>query len=78
MHRFSFQNIFLALTMLFMFQVAVSFAADVYSPEKGVICDRAGPACFDSYGASIGITKDELGQAAADNLEKNIKEAGSY
>lgn len=78
MYRFSFQNVFLVLTMLFVFLPAASYAADVYSPGKGVICDKVGQTCFDSYGASIGITKDELGQAAADKLENNIKEAGNY
>jgi Fels-1 prophage protein len=74
--RLSFQNICLVVTMLFLLLPSVSFASDVYSSGDGAICDKVGQACFDSYGVSLGITKDEFGQAAADKIERNIEEAG--
>ncbi len=55
---------------------AVSFANDVYSPGPGAVCDKVGQACFDKEGASIGITKDEFGQTAADKLASAIEEVG--
>lgn len=55
---------------------AAAFANDVYSPGPGAVCDKVGQACFDKEGASIGITKDEFGQAAADKLADSIEEVG--
>ncbi len=43
---------------------------NVYSPEQGVICDKKSGFCSDSYGISIGMTKDFLGQKAADKFTK--------
>jgi len=76
MFRISIQSFLIALTMLFALVQVVSFANDVYSPGPGAVCDKAGQACFDSQGASIGITKDEFGQAAADKLANSIEEVG--
>ncbi len=43
-------------------------ASSVYSPSKGVICDKKSGFCADSYGISMGLTKDYLGQAAQNKL----------
>jgi hypothetical protein len=40
----------------------------VYSPEPGVVCDRAQGFCADGYGLSIGLTKIFLGTAASETL----------
>ena len=47
-----------------------AYAGSVYSPSKGVICDKKGKFCADSYGISIALTKEYLGAKAANNLEK--------
>ncbi|MEM7008847.1 MAG: YcgJ family protein [Thermodesulfobacteriota bacterium] len=65
------------LLMALILAPAISFAAEVYSPGPGAVCDKVGQACFDKEGASIGITKDEFGQEAADKLMKNIEEVGN-
>ena len=49
-------------------------ASSVYSPSKGVICDKKSGFCSDSYGISIGMTKDFLGQKAADKWTKNLSD----
>lgn len=41
---------------------------NVYFPERGVVCDRTAGLCADSYGISMGLTKEYLGQAAQDKL----------
>ncbi len=76
MSRISIQSSLIVLTMLFVLVPVVSFANDVYSPGPGAVCDKVGQACFDSQGASIGITKDEFGQVAADKLANSIEEVG--
>ena len=40
----------------------------VYSPSQGVLCDTKAGFCADSYGISMGLTKEYLGQAAQDKL----------
>ena len=47
---------------------------NVYSPEQGVICDKKAGFCSDSYGISLGITKDVLGQKAADKWTKILSD----
>ncbi len=34
----------------------------VYSPARGIVCDRKSGFCADSYGISLGYTKEYLGQ----------------
>ncbi len=46
----------------------------VYSPEQGVICDKKSEFCSDSYGISLGMTKDFLGQKAADKFTKILSD----
>ena len=48
----------------------IAYAGSVYSPSKGVICDKKSKFCADSYGISIALTKEYLGAKAATNLEK--------
>ena len=76
MYRFSVRNLLIAAALIFVSFPALSNANEVYSPGPGAICDKVGQTCFDSQGASIGITKDEFGQAAADKLSDSIKEVG--
>ncbi len=47
---------------------------NVYSPEQGVICDKKAGFCSDSYGISLGITKDILGQKAEDKWSKILSD----
>lgn len=47
---------------------------NVYSPEQGVICDKKSEFCSDSYGISLGMTKDFLGQKAADKWTKILSD----
>jgi len=47
---------------------------NVYSPEQGVICDKKSEFCSDSYGISLGMTKDFLGQKAADKMTKILSD----
>jgi len=47
---------------------------NVYSPEQGVICDKKAGFCSDSYGISLGMTKDFLGQKAADKWTKILSD----
>ena len=44
----------------------------VYSPDRGVICDRKAGFCVDSYGISLGLTGQYLGQKNKDKWEKVI------
>lgn len=76
MFRISFKSLIIVITTVFVLVPTVSFADDVYLDGPGAVCDKVGQACFDSQGASIGITKEEFGQAAADKLANSIKEVG--
>ena len=44
----------------------------VYSPEHGIVCDKKAGFCADSYGISMGYTKEYLGQAAQDKMMKYV------
>ncbi len=46
----------------------------VYFPQRGIVCDRKGKFCADSYGISIGLTKEYLGNKAAKRLRRNISQ----
>lgn len=48
----------------------------VYFPIDRVVCDRKVWACFDSFGASVPLTKAHLGDDAARSLENRITRAG--
>lgn len=47
---------------------------NVYSPEQGIICDKKSGFCTDSYGISIAMTKEFLGQKAADKWTKILSD----
>ncbi|MGF1685434.1 YcgJ family protein [Photobacterium japonica] len=58
-------------------QAKTDFNETVYSPDKGVICDKKAGFCVDSYGISMAFTQMFLGQAAQDNFMALIDEVGS-
>lgn len=47
---------------------------DVFSPEQGIICDKKAGFCSDSYGISIGFTKEYLGQIQADKWTDKLSD----
>ena len=51
-------------------------ASSVYSPSKGVICDKKAGFCSDDYGISIGLTKEYLGKKHANTWEKRVSTSG--
>ena len=51
--------------------------AGLLYPRPGVVCDAVGQTCFDSYGASIGITADVYGQKAANRLTKTLSQTNN-
>jgi uncharacterized protein len=44
----------------------------VFSPERGVVCDKKSGFCADAYGISLGMTKDFLGKKQQDTWSKRI------
>ncbi|MCX7349710.1 MAG: YcgJ family protein [Alphaproteobacteria bacterium] len=46
----------------------VEYGSGVFSPEKGVICDREGNFCADGTGISASWTEQYLGAEAAHNI----------
>lgn len=46
----------------------IEYAAGVFSPETGVVCDRAGNFCADGTGISATWTEQYLGAEAAHNI----------
>ncbi len=49
-----------------------SHKGSVYSPERGIVCDKKSGFCADSYGISLGFTKEYLGQKQQDIWVKRI------
>ncbi|MGF1736302.1 YcgJ family protein [Photobacterium satsumensis] len=49
----------------------------LFSPDRGVLCDRQAGFCVDSYGISMGFTKEFLGQEAQDKMMELINRVGS-
>ncbi len=45
-----------------------SLGASAYTPFSGVVCDRQGGWCADSWGLSMGLTKEYLGADAEAKL----------
>ena len=45
----------------------------VTTPAPGVLCDQAGPTCYDRQGASIGLTQTYFGSAAANRLTTALR-----
>ena len=46
----------------------IEYGSGVFSPEKGVICDREGNFCADGTGISASWTEQYLGAEAAHNI----------
>ena len=42
------------------------------SPQVGTICNEKAKVCYDTFGVSIGITKDIIGEQAADKLTREL------
>jgi len=49
-------------------------AADIYSPAKGVVCDKQAGYCVDNQGIAIGLTELYMGKMAEDKLQKSLGE----
>jgi len=47
--------------------------SNIFSPEKGIVCDRASGFCADHQGISMGFTQEYLGEEAASEFKKNIE-----
>ena len=45
---------------------------DLISPQTGAICNEKVKVCYDTFGVSIGITKDIMGEQAAEKLTRKI------
>ena len=46
----------------------------ITAPAPGVICDQAGPTCYDKQGPSIGLTQTYFGSIAANRLLAELRE----
>lgn len=46
----------------------------ITAPAAGVICDQAGPTCYDKQGPSIGLTQTYFGSIAANRLLGELRE----
>ncbi|MEI6538869.1 MAG: YcgJ family protein [Planctomycetota bacterium] len=58
----------LALTAATAFAGQVEYGSGVFSPERGVVCDREGNFCADGTGISATWTEQYMGAEAAHNL----------
>lgn len=72
--RLSIATVTLALsTVAGMPASAQGIGADaITAPGQGVLCDAAGPTCYDSKGPSIGHTQTYFGRTAADQLQRQL------
>lgn len=52
--------------------LAASLDKNVYSPMKGVVCDKKSSLCADEYGLSIRATQHFLGNKAADVANRKL------
>ena len=62
----------IAITAMIVGLSSFASASSVYSPNKGVICDKKSGFCTDSYGISLALTKEYLGQKHAKTWEKRL------
>ncbi|NKQ41295.1 MAG: hypothetical protein HF962_06970 [Sulfurovum sp.] len=60
----------LLIVTTFLGFATMASASSVYSPDKGIICDKKAHFCVDSYGISLAYTKEYLGQKALDRFNK--------
>lgn len=47
--------------------------AGINGPAPGVLCDQAGPTCYDRQGPSIGLTQTYFGSIAANRLSAELR-----
>ncbi|PSV64797.1 hypothetical protein C9J48_01165 [Photobacterium profundum] len=52
-------------------------APNIYSPDKGVICDKKAGFCVDSFGISMAFTQEYLGDDAQKEMMKVIETVGT-
>jgi len=64
-----------AVTALFIGATSLLSASSVYSPGKGVICDKKSGFCSDSYGISLALTKEYLGAKAGHKWSKILSDS---
>ncbi|MGF1868965.1 YcgJ family protein [Photobacterium indicum] len=57
--------------------VATELTPHIYSPYKGVICDKKAGFCVDSYGISMAFTQEYLGDDAQKEIMKVIDSVGT-
>ncbi|PSW05615.1 YcgJ family protein [Photobacterium lipolyticum] len=50
---------------------------NIYSPERGIICDERAGFCVDSFGISMAFTQQYLGDEAQAAMMKKINRVGS-
>lgn len=53
--------------------VADTVPDPLFSPDRGVVCNRERHACYDRMGASIGLTEISLGPGAAKHLLETLR-----
>jgi|GEM_PF-5141529 len=53
-------------------------AGNVFSPDRGIICDKKSGLCMDGTGISVEFTKEYLGRSAAEKLMKRIEKFKNY
>jgi hypothetical protein len=63
-----------AVTALLIGATSLLSASSVYSPSKGIICDRKAGFCTDSYGISLAFTKEYLGAKAGHKWSKILSD----
>ncbi len=66
-----------SLFLLSFSTLAVTKTANIFFPEKGVVCDKKGKYCADQQGVSIKLTERYLGKKAAGRLKKEFGD-GQY
>jgi hypothetical protein len=64
-----------AVTALLIGATSLLSASSVYTPSKGVICDKKAGFCTDSYGISLALTKEYLGAKAGHKWSKILSDS---
>ena len=54
-----------------------SQVAGISYPRAGVVCDKAGPVCYDGLGPSIAWTEQYFGPAAANRLSQALQQSSN-
>ncbi|MFN7857976.1 MAG: YcgJ family protein [Acidovorax sp.] len=56
--------------------ISAQLKGSVYSPSKGIVCDKKAKFCADDQGISLAYTKEYLGQKAQDAMMARINAGG--